>query len=58
MELLPFEAKMLRHLSSQFADEKVEAKRPDKPMPYNMDRDTIAANRRSVSDKIGTLFGG
>lgn len=58
VELLPFEAKLLRHLSGQFADERIEARKSDRAMPYNMDREAVAANRKSVAAKIDALFGG
>lgn len=57
VELLPAEAKILRALSVQYANEKFEARKPDHPMPYNLERDQVEGRRETVSAKIESLFG-
>lgn len=57
VELLPFEAQILRLLSVHYTNEKYLARKPDRPMPYNLERDEIAARRESVEGKITAMFG-
>lgn len=55
VELLPWEAKLLRRLSYDFIAQMQDAKKMDCPDPWVPEQDT-AANREAVSRQIGNAF--
>jgi hypothetical protein len=52
VELLPWEAKELRYLSSVYGKQLHESTAPDCPPPY-MSAEDIARNREAVSNRLG-----
>ena len=57
LELLPFEAALIRRMSIIYSNQKFRAAKPDCPMPFNLDRDRVEARRDAVAAKIAALFG-
>lgn len=58
IELMPWEARLLRRLSGEYADERHEAKKNDRLAPYGGNRDDIAARRAMVDRKLQAAFAG
>lgn len=58
IELMPWEAKLLRRLSGEYADERYEAKKPDRIAPFTGTRDDIEDRRAMVDRKITAAFAG
>lgn len=57
VELLPFEAKILRRLSVEYANERFLARDDARPMPYNLAQEEIEARRDAVDAKLRKMFG-
>lgn len=56
IELQPWEARILRRLSGEYALECLAARKPDRIMPYLGDRDEIEARRAAVAAKAAAMF--
>lgn len=56
IELFPWEAKLIRHLSSEFADERYKARKRDRIAPYTGTARDIESNRQQVARKIAEMF--
>lgn len=53
VDLMPWEAKLLRRLSTDFVNELHDAKKPDCPAPWASETER---NRDAVSRKVGNAF--
>lgn len=58
VELLPWEARILRRLSGDFVAQRAKSRKPDCPAPYTGDADRVKLNRGIVADKVASVFGG
>lgn len=58
IELLPVEARLLRRLSAEYADERHEAKAPDRPPPYGGEKQDVIDRRAMVERKLDAVFAG
>lgn len=55
--LRPLKATILRRLSSEFANERYRARKTDRQMPFDLNREDIAARRETVAAKVERIFG-
>lgn len=58
IEILPWEAKALRRLSVDYANEAHRATKHDRPPPYSGSEDVIVSNRDRVGMQVKALFSG
>jgi len=56
IELLPWEAKLIRRLSAEYSNERYRARKADYPAPYSGALDDIVANRAAVDAKVRSAF--
>lgn len=56
IELTPWEARLIRRLSGEYALECLAARKPDRLMPYSGARDEIAARREALAAKVAAMF--
>lgn len=57
IELEPWEARLLRELSIEYVSQRVDARKPDCPMPWLGTEQDIASNRDKVAAQARALFG-
>ncbi len=55
IELEPWEARLIRRLSSEYISQYHEAEKPDCPAPWV---EVVEANREIVAAKVASIFGG
>jgi len=58
IEVMPWEATVLRHLSRQYLNESHEARKQDRPPPYSGAKDEIEERRAIVDRKLSAAFAG
>lgn len=56
IELLPFEARTVRHLSHTFLAQRHDARKPDCPPPYAGLKEDIVSNREMVARQLKAAF--
>ena len=58
VELLPWEARIIRRLSGDFVAQRAKSRKPDCPAPYTGDASKLKINRDIVAEKVSNVFGG
>lgn len=56
VELLPWEARILRQLSREYVGQWYDSRKPDCPAPYAGTKGQIAANRENVAHQVRAMF--
>lgn len=57
VELMPWEAKLLRSLSTDYLIERQRAEELNRPAPYTGVKDDVAAKRALVAGQVKSAFG-